>query len=241
MRIKNIVKMFKEGNVCVTGMRGTGKDVLLGNVIARRKGPYVSNLYYGEDIKKGRVHMPLKLENLDIKNRYDNFIKGKVNEYDYPYPKGSDIYLSDAGIYLPSQYNNLLNRDFEGLTSFQALSRQIGQCNFHINVQNLNRLWDKVREQSDTYIRCNKCIVLFGKWVIQVITIYDKYQSCLDRIEPCRVHLPLMASREDKDKVRMYLDDWKNKNGRVQRRLLIYKNKSSHNTLYFGDLLSGVK
>mgnify|MGYP003292517534 CR=1 FL=1 len=135
----------------------------------------------------------------------------------------------------------MLNRDFEGLTSFQALSRQIGQCNFHINVQNLNRLWDKVREQSDTYIRCNKCIVLFGKWVIQVITIYDKYQSCLDRIAPCRVHLPLMASREDKDKVRMYLDDWKNKNGSVQRRLLIYKNKSSHNTLYFGDLLSGVK
>ena len=44
MRFKRIIRYFKRGNVCVTGLRGTGKDLLMGNVIARRKKNYVSNL-----------------------------------------------------------------------------------------------------------------------------------------------------------------------------------------------------
>ena len=241
MRFKKIVKMFKKGNVCVTGLRGTGKDVLTGNVVNRINYPYVSNLDYGENLKKKRVRLNLDLEKLDIKNNYNDFISGKINEYTYPYPKGADIYVSDAGVYFPSQYCNKLNNQYEGLVNFQALSRQIGQCNFHINVQNLNRLWDKIREQSELYIRCNWCKVLFGKYVIQIITIYDKYNSCLNRVKPCRVGVPLFGDKNARMNAKIYRDKWENENGIVKRRLLIYKNKSKHNTLYFGDLLGGKK
>lgn len=238
MGINSIVKLFKQGNVCTCGLRGTGKDVLLGNVIHRRKNPYISNLDYGDNLKKSIIHVPLKLDYLDIKNKYDNFHNGDINEYIYPYPKYCDIYLSDAGVYLPSQYCNELNKKYQGLIEFQQLSRQIGQCNFHINTQNLNRLWDKVREQSDIYIRCNWCKVLFGKIVIQKITLYDKYESCLNRVKPCRIAIPLFGSRESKMSARLYIDNWKNQHGKVKNKILIYKNKSRHDTLYFGDLLS---
>ena len=46
MGIRKIIKLFENGNVNVTGLRGTGKDVLFSNVIARRKSKYISNVDY---------------------------------------------------------------------------------------------------------------------------------------------------------------------------------------------------
>lgn len=238
MTIKKIVRLFKDGNVCVTGLRGTGKDVLFGNVIARRKADYVSNL----DYTNGERYYPLDFHKLDCgKNDYRNLLSGNINFYRYSYPTGSDIYLSDAGIYFPSQYCNELNRDYKYLPTYFALSRQVSHNNFHVNVQNLNRCWDKIREQSDIYIRCRRCFVLFGKLVIQVITLYDKYQSCLDRVEPCKISVPVMASKEVKQNAEMYCDKFRNTYGKVQTRLLIYVNKSKHDTYYFEKLFEGGK
>ena len=42
----SVKKMFSQGNVCVTGLRGTGKDMLMSNVISSRKLPYISNMDY---------------------------------------------------------------------------------------------------------------------------------------------------------------------------------------------------
>lgn len=231
MRFKRIVNLFKKGNVCVTGLRGTGKDILFGNVIARRNIPYVSNLDYGG------LYNPLCLNDICIPNTYVNLINDNINEYIYPYPLGSDIYISDAGIYLPSQYCNQLNRDYQGLITYQALSRQVSHNNVHINVQNLNRLWDKVREQSEIYIRCNWCKVLFKKIVIQKITIYDKYQSCLDRVSPCRIRKPNMfMDKEKRLQYELYRDKFYNTYGDIRSYFLIYINKSNHDTYYFEKL-----
>ena len=49
MGLRKIIKMFESGCVSVSGMMGTGKDLLMGNVIMRRKRPYVSNMNYGGD------------------------------------------------------------------------------------------------------------------------------------------------------------------------------------------------
>ena len=165
-------------------------------------------------------------------------LKDRIKQYNYPYPKECDIYISDCGIYLPSQYCNQLNRDYEGLISFQALSRQIARCNLHINAQNLNRVWDKLREQSDVYIRCVKCYYIFG-FVLQKVVIYDKYESCLNRVNPCRIRKPLFASKKVKQDVELYLDNFYNIHGNVRSHLLFYKNKSKHNTYLFGDILEG--
>lgn len=236
MNLKKLInKFYKKGNVCVTGLRGTGKDLLTGNIIARRNMPYISNLEYTNS-KHKYLYTPLNIDLLDVNNKYSNFISGKINKYDYPYAKQVDIYISDAGVYLPSQYCNQLNKEYEGLITFQALSRQVGECNVHINVQNLNRLWDKVREQSEIYIRCEWCKVIFG-FVIQKITIYEKYQSCLDRVKPCRVRIPIMGDKVARMQAKTYVDNFRNQHGKISQHLLIYKNKSKHDTLFFGDLL----
>lgn len=233
MFFSQVVRLFKKGNVCVTGLRGTGKDVLFGNVIARRKAPYISNLNYG-----GKFILA-DFNRLNCGgNLYKNFLNGDILEYDYPYPIGADVYVSDSGIYFPSQYQAELVKKYGSMATHQALTRQVSENNFHINTQNLSRCWDKIREQSDTYIRCRWCKVIFGI-VFQGIRIYDKAESCQKRVRPCRVRAPLF-NKEAQINALIYRDNFFNTHGEVKDRLLVYRNKSNHDTLYFGRLL-GVK
>ena len=235
MSLRKIIKMFKKGNVCVTGLRGTGKDVLFGNVISRRKEPYISNLDYGGN------YYELDLKKLDIGSNYSEFITNSVHYYEFPYPLGTDVYISDVGVYFPSQYTNKLNNQYEGLVYYQALSRQVSHNNVHINVQNLNRAWDKIREQSDMYIRCIWCKILFGI-VFQKVIVYDKYQSCLDRVGVCRVKKPnIFMSKNARLERELYIDKFENSYGKIKSMFLIYKHRSSHDTYYFEKLLKGGK
>ena len=229
MFFSSIIRLFKKGNVCVTGLRGKGKDLLMGNVIARRNEEYVSNLDYGGSFNE------LDVSKLLVSgNTYNNLLDGRIRYYEYPYPSGSDVYVSDAGIYFPSQYCNELNKKYGSFATYMALSRQLSHNNVHVNAQNLNRVWDKIREQSDTYITCRRCWYICGL-VIQWITIYDKMQSCIDRVKPCRITVPLF-NKEAKMSAKIYRDNFFNQHGTVENRILIYFNKSSHNTYYFEDL-----
>ena len=240
MRLKKIIRLFEDGNVCVCGQRGKGKDMLTANVIARRRKPYVSNIDYTQD----ENYQELDYSNIDVgKNAYTDLLRGTVKFYQYPYTMGSDIYISDAGIYLPAQYCNELNRDFKYLPTFFAVSRHVARANVHTNVQHLARLWDKLREQAgDVFIRCRFCKVFFGKIVVQKVTLYDRYQSALDRVEPCRITVPLIASREVKQNAQIYLDKFRNTYGMVRNGILIYVNKSKYDTHHFEKLfLQGEK
>lgn len=229
-------KYFDFGSVCVTGMRGRGKDMLMAN-IACRSPAHISNINYG----KG--YIPLEYDKLDIKNKPDDLVSGNIKPYVYPYPEGVDIFISDIGVYFPAQYFDYLNKKYPTLPMFLALSRQLGLCNIHLNCQFLGRAWDKFREQSDCYILANSCKVI-GKLVIQDITIYDRYESALNRAKPfwyppCR----LGASREERR-------DWRNnrslayarfyeQHGEVKQVKLVYLNKSTYDTRYFKSLLRG--
>lgn len=236
MGLKHIIKLFRDGNVCVCGQRGAGKDVLFGNVIARRKKPYVSNLNYTNN----ELWQELDFDKLDCgKNTYLNLLQGKPYYYVYPYEPCSDVYISDAGIYLPAQFCNELNKRYPYLPTYFAVSRQVSHNNIHTNVQALPRVWDKVREQAgDWYIRCRSCKVLFGFLVIQKVTLYDKYQSAADRVRPCRITVPMLAKKEVKLNARMYIDKFHNTYGTVQDRLLVYINRSKHDTYYFEKLFA---
>ena len=237
MRFKKLIKFFENHNVCVTGLVGTGKDLLIGNVIARRKQPYISNIDYGG------LHAPLNFNNLDLgENNYLNFLSGEINFYEFPYPRRTDIYLSDAGVYFPAQYCNELNRDYKYVSGFMALIRHVSRgSRFHINVQNLNRLYDKIREMSDTYITCRKCIYIpipFFNIVIQFITIYDKYDSCVNRVRPCRVS-GFSLNPVARSQALTYRDNFFNTHGSVKNKILIYRNRSSYDTYHFEKLLKG--
>lgn len=254
MRFKKLIKRyFKKGNVCVFGLRGTGKDLIFGNVIARRKKDYISNLNYSKD----KNYIKLNFHNLNLGlNTYNNLINNNIKYYDFKdfYPVGTDIYVSDSGIYFPSQYCNELNKEFRHFPMYLALSRQVSENNFHINTQALNRVWDKIREQSDIYIMCRKCIYIpltklsifnirFFRhdFVIQFIRLYERYDSAIQKMNPCRIKVPLL-NKQAKTNARIYIDQFNSTNGFIKNKILFYRNKSKHDTLYFSKLFErGVK
>ena len=232
MRFKKIIKMFESGNVSVCGLRGTGKDLLMSNVVIRRKLPYVCNIDYGD------AHIPFSYEDLSCgNNQYTNFISGDVSQYEYPYPDGTDVYLSDAGIYFPSQFCSELNRKFPYMSVFQAISRHVGDCNFHFNAQNLNRVWDKIREQSDLYIMCRGCIYFHGL-VLQSVTIYDRYQSAVDRQRPLRLPRPILSNKETRMMRKIQLAQYEATHGKIRDAILVYFNRSNYDTRQFRQILS---
>lgn len=230
--MRKIVKLFENGSVCVVGLRGRGKDMLFGNVIARRKIPYVSNTNYG-----GK-HIPFVPSAYNCGgNTYRNFISGVIKPYQFPHPDGTDIYVADCGVYFPSQYCNELNRDYAYLATYSALSRHLGQSSMHVNCQNLNRVYDKLREMSDTYLLCNWCKVFFkGRLVLQKITIYDKYQSCVDRVPMFWLRRPLL----DANRLQLWQIQKQNyeiTHGKIKSRILLYRNKAEYNTRVFKEMM----
>lgn len=234
--MKKIMKLFSAGNVCVCGLRGRGKDMLMSNVAVRRKLPYVSNTDYGGDCIK---FVPMEFD--CGQNTYDAFLNNALQYYKYPHPDGTDVYIGDAGVYFPSQYCGELNKRYGYFSTFMALSRHLGECNVHFNVQNLNRVWDKIREQSDIYIMCNWCKVFFGRFVVQQVTIYENYDSAVARVPPYKA--PSVGLNADR-KMNVQLDRQRYRiaHGAIKRRLLFYRNKSNYNTRIFRDLLlSGKK
>jgi len=232
--MRKIIKLFRSGNVCICGLRGRGKDMLMSNVVVRRGLPYVSNVDYGGG------YIPFVPDMYDCGgNTYENFLNTDIKPYVYPHEDGTDIYVSDAGVYFPSQYCKELNKRYGYFATFSALTRQLGLCNFHINVQNLNRLWDKIREQSDIYICCNWCRVFFkGRWVIQKVTLYEKYESAVDRVPPYK--LPRMRMNADrKCNIAMEKQRYRVAHGEIKPRILIYRNKSDYDTRIFKTILEG--
>lgn len=225
-------KLKFKRNVMISGERGTGKDMLFANVIARRKQKaYISNTDYK---LKHKLYIPLELDKLMIGNDYRNFITDTIRHYTYMYPDGIDIYLADCGVYFPAQYCNELNRDYKDITAFLALSRHLGACNVHTNCQALNRVWDKLREQSTTYINCRRCFVI-GKLVIQSVRIYERYDSAVNQIQPFRA--PFTLDRQKKALIESQRVNYVNQHGRIQTKLLVYVNKSKYDTRMFKDKL----
>lgn len=229
--MRKIIKLFEEGNVSVCGLRGKGKDMLFANVVMRRKKPYISNTNYGGE------YIPFEPDVLNCRNKYLNFLTGNINHYDYPFDDGVDIYLADGGVYMPSQYQGELCKAFGHIPVYMAISRHLGDCNFHYNVQNLNRMWDKIREQSDTYIRCVGCKVLFGKIVLQKVIIYEKYESAVNRVPPFQLRRPLInPTRLQAWEIQK--QNYEISHGSVKPRFLIYINRSKYNTRIFKEMLA---
>lgn len=229
--IKFATNLFEDGNVLICGLRGRGKDMLMANVACRSKQFYVSNIDYG-----GK-YLPLEFDKLNVGlNTYRDFVNGTVKKYECPYPDGTNIYISDCGIYLPSQYCNELNKYYPYLPTFFSLSRQLIQGNMIVNSQAINRTWDKIREQADTYIYCEWCKVI-GNIVIQKVTTYDRYESAEKHVLPFRVRAPLFSMPQTKIMVELQHDQYIQTHGHVNTEYLIYLNKSTYDTRYFKGVL----
>lgn len=237
MGFSKIRKLFKRGNVSVFGNCGAGKDLLFGNVAVRSSG-HIGNVCYGKN------YYPVDFNVLDVgTNTYDNFIRNDVNKYEYPYPVGVDHFYSDCGIIFPAQYCNELNKKYPYFATFFAIRRHLGQCNVHTNSQALSRVWDKLREQSDTYILCRgvfKPLLKLGI-VVQLVTTYDRYESAQARLKPCRVRSKLLSTGGTRMQADIARDNYANTHGEVKNHILIYLNKAKYDTHHFKKLLEGGK
>lgn len=232
--MRPLVRLFEHYSVSVSGDKGSGKDLITNNVIARRRLPHVSNLPTNLP-----DYFPFEYDKIDLKCTYKDLVSGNVPHYVFPYPMGTDIYLSDCGVYYPSQFCNELNRDYKSLPTFLGLSRQLGNCRVHQNTQSCNRVFDKIREQCDRYVRCRKTLKLPFGYFITFTTEYDRYDSCEARIRPCRVPIGSIMSPESRMMSRVARDQFYNQHGSVKDHIYIYRNKAKYDTLYFGELFGG--
>lgn len=238
MGLRKIIRLFESGGVSVFGTMGSGKDVLTGNVIMRRKEPYVSNMYYGGD------QIPLDFKVLSFGgNTYKNFISGDVKYFKWPYRDKMDVYLSDSGILLPAQYSNQLDRDYPYLTVAPALIRQVADGRFHTNTQALPRTWNKFREQADFFVLCRwicKPLIRYFGIVLQRVIIYETYASAEKKVPPFPLRKPLFNS-DRRFQWEMQHANYLIAHGKIESMLLLYRNKSQHNSRFFKELMENGK
>lgn len=234
--MRRILKLYENNSVSICGKKGRGKDMLTANVIARRKRKYyISNVDYKVSNSSFIRFNPALLR---TGNDYKSFISNKTKQYIYPYPDGTDIYISDCGVYFPSQYCSELNRDYKDIPVFMALSRQLGDCYVHTNAQALNRVWDKIREQSDIYISCEWCkVFLRGQLVVQRVRVYERYDSAVSNQPPCRLKVPLFCNNVVRENIRMAREQYQATYGIIKTYTLVYLNRSKYDTRLFKTIL----
>lgn len=198
-RNKQIIRIFRDGNVIVAGHKGHGKDLLFQYVISRREKDgeiHAANIKYTENTKI----RPISFYALQY-NGIKNFVSGHFEREDKRFTEKEDYYISDVGNALPSQYSYKLDKEYPTFPIVYSLSRHLGQFNFHVNTQNFERVWNKLREQADYYIWCEWAKVFFGKIAIQRVVIYNEYKSAVNHIQPykCYRFLGIMPpSKEDR-------------------------------------------
>lgn len=181
-----IIKVFAGGGIQVAGKKGKGKDVLFSWVINARRKPYISNIRY---TKNELLYTPLDAKKIFSLggNEFYNFVDDTILPYKYEEEDGKDIYISDGGVYFPSTYDNELNKEYPSAPLFVALSRHLGKCNIHVNVQDHERSWKKLREQMDGFITCRRCIFIKGLNLFRIsMTYYDRRQTAEEDRRPMK-------------------------------------------------------
>ena len=179
LNMSYIIKVFKRNNVIVFGKKGTGKDMLFQAVINKRNEIHYSNILY----TKSKTLL-LKISEITLfPNSYENLINDNVEKIQPNLFEKHDIYLSDGGTYLPSQYDYMLHKKYTSLPLFYALQRHLYNSNFHVNVQSLSRLWKPLRELADGYFKMESTTFI-GPFYFITLTYYDRYESAEQSLLP---------------------------------------------------------
>jgi hypothetical protein len=180
MNINFVARQFDRNNMIVYGKKGTGKDMLFQQVINKRKQTHYSNINYG------KTTLPIQMNQLSLyPNTFETLINNKIVKVQPNLVEKTDVYISDAGVMLPSQYDYLLHKKYPSLPLLYALQRHLYNSNLHANVQSLGRIWKPLRELADGYIKCEK-VIWIGPMYIQLFTYYDRYESAERTLLPMK-------------------------------------------------------
>lgn len=214
-------KCFNSGSVIVYGAKGTGKDLLFNYITNTRKN-YYANIPY----KKKGCNI-IEIHQLTCNLSYDDLLNGVYTKSDPVFKENTDVFISDAGVFLPSQYDAVLHRKYKSFPVFYALSRHLYNMNIHANSQGLDRIWKALREQADTYIKTLGTIKL-PFILITRFRYYDKYSSAQQDIRPLKRSL-----------LKGEVGNVHNANvGEVKQGFIIqFKFKIKYDTRYFKKLL----
>lgn len=223
-----IIRCFKKGNMIVYGNKGKGKDLVFQKVIKwRKKEKYLSNLNYGFNYEN------IALKSIDINNDYNNFIHENIQLAEKQDFENKDIYISDCGVYLPSQHDSTLHKTYKSFPIFYALSRHLYSNNVHTNVQNIEREWKALREIGDGFIWCRKTIKVFGL-LFTFCVYYDKYQSAVQKLLPMKAPKILEG--------RSVYEQYKATNGEIRKFFIINRIKTNkYDTRAFHEKVFGTK
>lgn len=232
--IKEISNIFCKSNCIVYGRKGCGKDLIFNAVINNRNTVCFSNIMYNKDL--------CVLKSIQDFSVYPNTFINMLEQNIIPIKKdygveGVDMYISDGGIYLPSQYSQQLVKQYPSLPIYYALSRHLANMNIHINTQYLGRVWDKLREQADGYFKAVETKKsLFGKSLITEVIYYDTYKSAMAELLPYKKGL--IDSKEDVANMK----DFEAKNGIVKRYFIKQKiSDLKYDTRYFHKVFYDVR
>lgn len=227
---RRIVRAFIEGNVCVSGRKRYGKDILFQYVIKKRNDTYFANYSYGGDY----THIdPKELELTP--NSYNEFINGNVTKLKKNDKlEGKDIYFSDAGIIFPSQADSTLHKVYPSLPISYALSGHLWANGIHMNAQRLERMWKALREQADYYILIRKRRLILPFFIVIFTTEYMKYESALHELSPLGSRLFNKYSKAEMDKYKAQNGFIKNGFIVVPKWIIKYNTRAYHEII-FGD------
>lgn len=173
-----LLDIFSRGNVIVFGQKGSGKDLLFQHVINLRAAPYYATQPYGGSYNHVKIS--------DLRpgdNVFDDFLNETTRPFYDKFIRGTDIYISDAGIYFPSWAYLYLDKTYPGLPLQFAISRHCGQHNIHCNCQALGGFWNKLREQGGSYIKCLGAHLVDGVFFVKY-RYYAEYNAAASGLLP---------------------------------------------------------
>lgn len=227
---KALVECFEKDNVIVFGLKGHGKDCIFNKSINVRNKPCYANIPYNKELCVVR-----DIQNFSVSpNTFENVLNNDVKIVKKFNKESTDLYISDGGIFLPSQYSNTLIKKYPSLPIYYALNRHLTNSNIHINSQYLGRIWDKLREHAGYYIKAVKTTYLFGFLITEFI-VYDRYDSAMSQLEPY-VATGLFTHSES----RANREDFLAKHGNITRYYIIqHKSKIYYKSRYFHEKFYG--
>lgn len=196
LRVRRVVQMnqndiwladeFRRCNVTVDGPQGSGKDLIFAHVIHLRNEPHYANIPYNFNTEE----RPLTDLNTGT-NTFEKLAANDIDQFEPVFEEGRDFYISDAGIALPAHYRELLQKLYPTMPIFIALARQLHNMRVHNNSQYFKRVWDKFREQSDSFIRCRGKAKDMGEYLLVKTTCYEMPEAFESNLLPS----PLLSAR----------------------------------------------
>lgn len=212
-----LIEAFENFNCCVFGLRGKGKDCIFNKVINAREQPCYATIPYNKD-----YCVQEQLEHFSVSpNTQEDIVSGNVKIIPKSLKENTDLYISDAGNYLPAQDCASLLKKYPGFPAFYSFSRHLYNMNIHHNTQEIGRVWNILREQTGRWIMAEKTTCLFKTFLITSFIIYDKEESAVLNMRPFKTSL------FNKD-ARALKIDFEAKHGQIKRYKIIQLTKNMH-------------